>query len=199
MLLTLTKYAALHGHTKYDWYFPFYDELLQPHRFKSLRLLEIGCSARSLRTWIDCLPNAQVVGLDRSAVGGTGQDDLPAFARSTPRLRFVLGDQTDVELLDTLGEFDFIIDDGGHTMHQQQVSLRALFPKLRSDGWYVIEDTHTSYMEAYTDKGLTTLSVVKSFIDEIHADWNTFERTLPIKELRVIDSLIALQSGGNLT
>ena len=48
------------------------------------------------------------------------------------------------EFLSLYGEdFDIIIDDGGHTMRQQQISLGVLFDAVKSDGYYVIEDLHT--------------------------------------------------------
>ena len=40
------------------------------------------------------------------------------------------------------GDFDMIIDDGGHTMEQMQVSLNYLWDELKSGGLYVIEDLH---------------------------------------------------------
>ena len=37
-----------------------------------------------------------------------------------------------------------IIDDGGHTMKQMQVSLNYLWNSLKSGGFYVIEDLQCS-------------------------------------------------------
>ncbi len=45
--------------------------------------------------------------------------------------------------------FDFIIDDGGHSMNHHQVSLAALFPCLKSGGGYFIEDLHTCDIPFY--------------------------------------------------
>jgi hypothetical protein len=44
-------------------------------------------------------------------------------------------------------EFDLIIDDGGHTMKQQQVSFGMLFKRLKKGGIYILEDLHTSRLE----------------------------------------------------
>ena len=38
------------------------------------------------------------------------------------------------------GKFDIIIDDGGHNMIDQQISLGYLFKHLKPNGIYVIED-----------------------------------------------------------
>ena len=58
------------------------------------------------------------------------------------------GDQeNETDLNDFLSQhgndFDIIIDDGGHTMRQHQISLKVLFKALKPGGLYVIEDLHT--------------------------------------------------------
>ena len=47
------------------------------------------------------------------------------------------------------GPYDIVIDDGGHVTGQQIVSLEQLFPAVRDGGFYVIEDTHTSFWPTY--------------------------------------------------
>ena len=42
-----------------------------------------------------------------------------------------------------------MIDDGGHTMEQQIVSIETLFPLLADGGVYLVEDTHTSYWDSH--------------------------------------------------
>ena len=59
------------------------------------------------------------------------------------------GDQSDVVDLNKFivehgVDFDIIIDDGGHSMRQQQISLKVLYKHLKNNGIYVIEDLHTS-------------------------------------------------------
>jgi hypothetical protein len=62
-------------------------------------------------------------------------------------------------------EFDIIIDDGGHTMKQQQTSLGFLFSKVKSGGIYIIEDLHTSNWKSYInqDSKITTLKMLELF------------------------------------
>jgi hypothetical protein len=63
-----------------------------------------------------------------------------------------VGDQAKRSQLEILvekqGPWDIVIDDGGHTMEQQQVSLGVLFPHTRM--FYVVEDLHTSFMNEIT-------------------------------------------------
>ena len=58
-------------------------------------------------------------------------------------------DQTDAEALRQLvseyGGFDIIIDDGSHLNDDVIKTFNILFPLLRQDGIYVVEDTQTAY------------------------------------------------------
>lgn len=189
-LSVLSEHVAEYGHSKYDWYFPFYDEVLFGGAWIK-RLLEIGCSSRSLKTWQACFPHAEIVGLDLSPRGPTNTDDLPGIGEIT----FVQGDQTDVELLLSLGAFDVIVDDGGHQMSQQKISWMTLFPRMPSGGWYFIEDLHTSYCSGYQDTKPTMVDLIKEMLDDLHARyWEPpRERRWPIAEIRLVDSLIAMR------
>lgn len=61
-------------------------------------------------------------------------------------------------------DFDIIIDDGGHTMKQQQISLGILFKKIKSGGIYILEDLHTSRLENFgtihSDDLITSLDML---------------------------------------
>jgi hypothetical protein len=87
-----------------------------------------------------------------------------------------IGDQADPEFLrhvaEQHGPFDVVIDDGGHRMSQQIVSVETLFPLLNDGGTYLVEDTHTSYWPEYVtppDDGPTFIDWVKARIDDLHA------------------------------
>jgi hypothetical protein len=49
-----------------------------------------------------------------------------------------------VERLSKEFEWDLIVDDGGHTMRQQQLAFRLLWPKVKTGGFFIMEDLHTS-------------------------------------------------------
>ena len=76
-------------------------------------------------------PNAQIVGFDINP-------DCKRFEED--RISVVTGDQTDTKLLQSLGGFDVVIDDGSHVREHQSQSFNALWPSTR--GVYVIEDCH---------------------------------------------------------
>jgi len=70
------------------------------------------------------------------------------------------------------GHFNIILDDGGHAMDQQQVSLGHLFKHVEPGGMFIIEDIHTSLPDYYSDVSFnvneqesnTTLLMIESFI-----------------------------------
>ena len=69
-------------------------------------------------------------------------------------LTIFTGDQSNATTLEDLainggGEYDAIVDDGGHSMNQMQMSLHHLFKLVKPGGWYAIEDLQTSYDSHY--------------------------------------------------
>lgn len=124
------------------------------------RVLEIGVQGGgSLKIWRDMFPEAEIVGVDV---------DENCKEHEGERIKIIIGDQADVKFLESLGNFDIIIDDGGHTMVQQQTSLKWLMPQLNEGGIYVIEDLHTSYWEQFLDIAHSTIEELKDIIDDIH-------------------------------
>ncbi len=143
----------------------FYDEQLADRRQQVRKLLEIGVfRGASVQMWRDYFPNAAIHGLDLAT------PNIPP----PERVQLHVGDQVSRQslnrLLQTIGsDFDLIIDDGGHTMAQQQVSLAMLFPHVRPGGIYILEDLQTSFSPYI---GIARHGVVQSQystgIDECH-------------------------------
>tara|TARA_R110000851_G_scaffold271489_1_gene424143 strand:+ start:229 stop:933 length:705 start_codon:yes stop_codon:yes gene_type:complete len=135
-------------------YTQHYDQLLSDVTNDFTKVLEIGVeTGRSHRMWLEYFPNATIYGMDvfdESDRSGYVeefnrlQDGNPYLDRSV----MFEGDQSNVEDLNRFksehgGDFDMIIDDGGHTMEQMQTSLNHLWDSLKSGGVYVIEDLHS--------------------------------------------------------
>ncbi|NGX37151.1 MAG: L-olivosyl-oleandolide 3-O-methyltransferase [Chlamydiae bacterium] len=127
-----------------------YSEYLSPLKNKPIKLLEIGIlHGKSVKLWEDYFPNAELHFIDRS------MEYVTYFSK---RSHYHLADQGNPEDLKrvietTGGEFDVIIDDGGHCMKQQIVSFIELFPHIKSGGMYIVEDLHTSYWNVYGGGG----------------------------------------------
>ena len=123
-----------------DVYEPYFNQMLD-----SKNILEIGVYfGGSLQYLSDKFTNAKIYGMD---IENKSQYD-------TDRIKTYICDQENRTNLnnflnETNVEFDIIIDDGGHTMKQQQVSFGVLFNKLRSGGLYILEDLHTSRLENF--------------------------------------------------
>jgi len=130
-------------------YTQHYDQLLSEVRDDFTKVLEIGVeTGRSHRLWLEYFPNAKIYGYD---IFEYGYDELQRLQEGNPFLdRSVMfkGDQSNIEHLNKFksehgGNFDMIIDDGGHTMEQMQTSLNHLWDSVKPGGIYVIEDLHS--------------------------------------------------------
>lgn len=176
-------------------YTQFYEKYFESIRDKNLKILEIGIyrpninSGRlvgaSLKTWYEYFPNAQIYGVDLTDFTDVEND----------RIKTIICNQGNREnneefpglekIIDNFGgEFDIIIDDGGHTMEQQLVTLGYMFKYLKSNGIFVIEDLHTSYFapNVYnkTNTKNTTLNVLLEYqkINKIYSEFMTEEEII---------------------
>lgn len=144
----LTEIANFYGTDKGTKKFPnhgfsdIYDDFFYDKRFRVEKVLEIGIDdGFSLRMWRDFFPNATIYGMD---VQGR---QLFTEHRIVTRLGHQAVEEDLNKLIDEIGgEFDLIIDDGGHDPIFQQASLGYLFKFLKNGGAYIVEDIHTSFL-----------------------------------------------------
>ena len=104
-----------------------------------------------------------------------GIDIVPKTEMDSDRIKTFVADQSDrsqlAAFIDRFGSgYDIIVDDGGHSMEQQQVSVGYLFRYLKPGGYYVIEDVHTSLPHFWSGFGVepgganSTLTMITNFI-----------------------------------
>jgi hypothetical protein len=132
--------------------------------------------------WSEYFRNGTIYGIDiynldqlhvwmRSA----GCPDFLPDKADTGRIKTFVADQANRKQLKRFidasgGDFDIVLDDGGHTMEQQQTSFGFFFQYVKPGGYYVIEDVHTSLPERYSGYGVqdneanSTLTMINSFI-----------------------------------
>ena len=184
---------------KWVHYFAIYERHLARYRERPVRVLEIGVyrggGLELLRHYLG--PAAHLVGID-----------IEEAARVAVRGRHPveIGDQEDPDFLRRVaqqhGPFDVVIDDGGHRMSQQIVSVETLFPLLADGGTYLVEDTHTSYWSEYgavAGEGATFIDWVKARIDDLHAYHHSVAADLDapwqtqLAALHVYDSVVVLE------
>lgn len=135
---TNTDKATYHLFTEY------YDEIFS--LYKNPRILEVGIfNVSSINMYLEYFDNPYIVGMDI--------EDKSYLTNN--KWKFILGDQTNIKDLErcVLNEdlFDIIIDDGGHTMKQQQITFGFLINYIKPGGYYILEDLHTSLRSEYIE------------------------------------------------
>jgi len=134
-LLTLAK---KHKCTKleHSHYIKLYETYLDAVP-DEMTMLEIGIQdGGSIRMWHDFFPEATIYGIDKKL----------KVNFTSKRIVLIEGRQEDSGIYKQVPSgLSLVIDDGGHTMKQQQVAFEYCWPKLANGGLYVIEDLHTSY------------------------------------------------------
>lgn len=123
-----------------------YDAHLSEIRTRAIALLEIGVwEGASLEMWDAYLshPSARIIGVDldmsRSRVSDGERIYLRAGNAASPEFLAALASEFE--------SFDVIVDDGSHQMIDQGATWAHLWPRVRSGGYYIIEDLHTYWWE----------------------------------------------------
>ena len=188
------------GYTKH------YENKFEGIRNDVTKILEIGLNTGgSHLMWLDYFPNANVYAMDNRIVyedkvydKRTKKDMVMVNGwnqRDTERSFIFRGDQSNVEDLNKFADengddFDIIVDDGGHSMRQQQISLKVLYDKLKENGIYVIEDLHSSSNQWNELYGYTivedgdTLSM--TLMQDFEYKSGLIEKTKHISEIEMI-------------
>lgn len=123
-------------------------QIYEPYfnNFKDAKnVLEIGVyHGGSLKYLESKFQNAKIYGIDIENKTQYDSDRIKTFIANQES-------REDLEkfIEETNVEFDIIIDDGGHTMKQQQISFGFLFKKLKKGGIYILEDLHTSRLDQF--------------------------------------------------
>jgi len=182
-----TDKATYHNFTEY------YDDIFS--LYKSPRILEIGIyNFSSLDMYLEYFDEPYVMGMDI--------DDKSHFLND--KWKFVRGDQSLVSDLSKCvvdnEPFDIIVDDGGHSMKQQQISFGYLIDYINPGGYYILEDLHTSLMPEYInhDCQFTSLEMLRKITNNETYFSNYIDRDQQIKILSKIDSIKILQRDPNI-
>ena len=190
------------------WYTQHYQRYFKLMQKKRLNLLEIGVGGyenarkggESLRMWKAYFRNSRIVGIDLC--------DKTQFREHRIDIRQC--DQTDehalVQLSAEYGGFDIIIDDGSHLNEHVITTFGILFPLLRPNGIYAIEDTQTAYWPTWgggIDNPHASTAFFKSLTDGLnHVEYpvrgyqpSYFDRN--IVEIAFFHNLIIVRKGAN--
>ncbi len=172
------KSSLWHNYTeKYDRYFG-------PLRDKKIKVLEIGIqNGYSLKTWKDYFTQAEIFGIDIVDCSLMDEDRIKTLRGSQNDTRFLR------EVNNKYGPFDIIIDDGSHNSADMTISMDFLFPLLKSDGIYVVEDLHSVYWPELADGGTMFMDRLKSMLDLTNSNGKC-----GLAELKNIDKDITYQN-----
>lgn len=147
-------------------YTELYERLFLQWKNDPITIFEIGIAdGGSLQMWHAYFPKARIFAVDI----------LDKSHFNNARVTTLVADQANRNQLQAAvavsgSDIDVLIDDGGHTMEQQQVSLGFLFRHVRPGGYYVIEDVHTSLPALWKGYGVSrdgansTLRMLENFV-----------------------------------
>lgn len=138
------KYKTDKAH--YHNFTNIYDDNLRHLIGKNINFLEIGIEhGFSLKMWQDFFQNANIFGADIFD---------KSFLDGNKVKTFKINQENESELMLLPDNLDVIVDDGGHTMLQQQITFKILFDKkLKNKGYFILEDLHTSKENYYKTHG----------------------------------------------
>jgi len=177
-----TKYNTDKG-PSYHNFVEFYDKYFKDVRLSVKKILEIGImpvEGSSLLMWRDYFENAMVYGIDIN--------DFKEQYHNNGNIQTFQMDQGDKESLIQFakehGPFDIIIEDGSHMQQHQQLNLAWLYPYVKPNGFFVIEDLYFSYDCESEEKRLNetdtvSLPMIEKFIStgKIESDFITKEES----------------------
>jgi hypothetical protein len=151
------KGTLLHHYTE------VYEGFFYPVRTSARKVCEIGVlEGASLHMLAEYFPGAVIYGIDIQDTSRFNSDRIKTF----------VADQADRKQLAAFADaggadFDLILDDGGHSMEQQQVSFARLFRLVKPGGYYIIEDVHTSLLADYgvePGEENSTLTMIQRYV-----------------------------------
>lgn len=182
-------------------YVQFYEKYFEPIRDKNLKILEIGIyrpapnSGRlvgaSLKTWYDYFPKAEIYGVDLTDFTDVENDRI----KTTICNQAYREDKEDYPGLESVikkfgGDFDIIIDDGGHTMEQQLVTLGYMFKYLKPNGIFIVEDLHTSYFAPQAYNKTNTKNTALNVLQEFHRNGKIYSEFMTEEEINYLNNHI---------
>jgi len=177
---------------KHSTYFDTYDLLFEKYVGKEIVFLEIGVlDGGSLFMWRDFFGHqARIIGIDLNP---------DASKWINHGFEIYIGDQSDPEfwkrVINEIGNFDVVLDDGGHTYLQQISTLENLAPAVNDGGLIVVEDTHTSYMHGFGSQKYSFMKFIYRLSDQINMRFGAFNEPNAQRifhHVQIFESIVAL-------
>lgn len=182
---TLTELAKKYKTDKLSHGFiDIYSNLFDQYRESQFNFLEIGVFfGASIKMWNDYFVGATIYGADTfKGKQGNGikfansdlfYNEWNNNKKKYPNIELLVLDQSNendlIKFVDFCNlhnkKFKVILDDGSHLMHDQQITFFHLFNLVEDNGYFIIEDIHTSNQSGYDvlpDKSNSTKNIFKN-------------------------------------
>ena len=154
--LNLTQMGMKHRTDKAMFgYLDIYEKHFKKFRDKNINILEIGVlRSSSMYVWREYFPKAHVMGADILDMGTNirGEQVNNRFFNTDTNCKFYKCDQSNksqlVEMCEDIikrtgNKIDIVIDDGSHFQHDMLLSLGVIFPYIKENGIFILEDICT--------------------------------------------------------
>ncbi len=152
------------GHNYTKTYEKYFNNMID----KKLNILEIGFGGGdSLKLWAEFFPHSNIFCIDNNLSRLKEYGYIPH-----DRINIFYADQSiSQSILDSINEmsiteFDIIIDDGSHIDSHIRVSFETLFPLLKKQGLYFVEDA--PYKIEFENSHIESIDFSKSEYSECH-------------------------------
>jgi ubiquinone/menaquinone biosynthesis C-methylase UbiE len=124
-------------------YHEVYEAEFDTIRNEEINILEVGVfKGDSVRAWLEFFPNATIYGID--IFTRVKPEDIDVLQHE--RVKWLKSDSTNIAVRDQIKKawprirFDIIIDDGLHTPAANAKTLHNLFPLMKKNGRFYVED-----------------------------------------------------------
>lgn len=133
-------------------YLPLYQKLLEPIKNTSGNILEIGVyHGGSIKLWYEFFTNAKIYGCDIN-----DKLKIPELKKKSRIFLNLNEDSYTNKFVQTKFEnikFDFLLDDGPHTLESQENFVKLYSPLISKNGILIIEDIRDiNWLEKLKDK-----------------------------------------------
>lgn len=170
------KYGTDKSSLLHDYLVEYEKEFPEPEKVE--KVVELGLQRLnkkwrdsklpSVNMWLEFFPNAHVYGFDKQDI------------KSSDRFSFFKGDQGRIKDHMEFGgkvnswDIDFVIDDCSHRPTHQLLSLLYLFPRLKTGGVYIIEDTNALVQKDYAVEMRAT-SAIEPYLEMMDCTYRWIE------------------------
>lgn len=126
--------------TEHDYINGYYDAEFTPKKDDHIRIMEIGVlNGESINLWQQYFNKADILGVDIVI-----SDKAHQLVNTNKRCGFLADGsaylQTFVDEYFDVAYWDYIIDDGPHTLQSQLSFIELYYPKIKKGGKLIIED-----------------------------------------------------------